>query len=85
MNLPDLQREAHAIAKEKGWWDEERTFGDCIALVHSELSEALEEYRKHGLEPSSENPEQLRGPTHDTAWVDELGTFQSSETYPLTL
>ena len=30
---------------------------------------------------SSENPEQLRGPTHDTAWVDELGTFQSSETF----
>ena len=27
------------------------TFGDLIALVHSELSEALEAYREHGLEP----------------------------------
>ena len=32
MNLTDLQQEAHAIAKEHGWWDEERTFGDLIAL-----------------------------------------------------
>ena len=28
MDLKALQREAHAIAKEKGWWDEERTFLD---------------------------------------------------------
>ena len=47
MDLKALQREAHAIAKEHGWWDEERTFGDLIALVHSELSEALEAYRRH--------------------------------------
>ena len=27
---------------------------------------------------SSENPEQLRGPEHDTAWVDELGKYTDS-------
>ena len=48
MDLKALQREAHAIAKEHGWYDTERSFGDLIALVHSELSRALEAYREHG-------------------------------------
>ncbi len=37
----------HAIAKEKGWWDAERNDGELIALMHSELSEALEAMRQH--------------------------------------
>ena len=48
MRIKDLQKEVHAIAKDKGWHDMPRTTGDLIALCHSELSEALEETRFAG-------------------------------------
>ena len=50
MDLKTLQKEAHAIAKDHGWWDEERTFGDLIAEVHSKLSKALEAYRSGNID-----------------------------------
>ena len=36
----------HASARDHGFWDSELNFGEKIALVHSELSEALEKNRK---------------------------------------
>lgn len=46
MNLDQWAREIHEIAVEHGWWDEERSFGEIVALCHSELSEALEADRR---------------------------------------
>lgn len=43
--LNELAQQINKTAHEHGWWDKSRSFGDVIALCHSELSEALESYR----------------------------------------
>lgn len=48
--------EVNNNAKEKGWWDSERNDGEMIALMHSELSEALEALR-HGNPVDDHIPE----------------------------
>ena len=39
--------EAHRTAVNNGWWEKDRELPELLALVHSEVSEALEEYRKN--------------------------------------
>lgn len=52
MEIEKTKREIHQTAINKGWWDKPRSFGDIIALCHSELSEALEAYRNGELDVS---------------------------------
>ena len=57
MNLTEYVKEAHKIAQEHGWWDEDRPLTECLLLVHCELSEAVEELRKEPFTMSAVNEE----------------------------
>jgi NTP pyrophosphatase (non-canonical NTP hydrolase) len=45
-SLNELSQQIHETAINHGWWEEERKLPELVALFHSELSEALEEYRE---------------------------------------
>jgi NTP pyrophosphatase (non-canonical NTP hydrolase) len=48
-----LSKEIYQANVKKGFYDDEKNLGEMLALIHSEVSEALEADRKHIYAPKS--------------------------------
>jgi NTP pyrophosphatase (non-canonical NTP hydrolase) len=53
-SLAELTEEVARLNRANGWHDTERTFGDDVALLHSEVSEMFEAFRDHGTDDATE-------------------------------
>jgi len=53
--IRNAQKTVHQFARDKGFWEKDRNDAEMIALMHSELSEALEAIRHEGYELVSEH------------------------------
>jgi hypothetical protein len=47
IDLNEFIVDVHKNAVAHGWWDDNRTFAELRSLLHCELSEAMESYRKN--------------------------------------
>lgn len=58
-----MAKDVHSNAVNHGWWEDDRSDGEILALIHSEVSETLEALR-HG------NPGDDKCPSHNSATVE---------------
>lgn len=64
--LEDAADWVERVNRANGWYEGNRTFGEDVALLHSEISEMLEAYRTHGAEDF-------------TARAEDIGVLQKPE------
>jgi NTP pyrophosphatase (non-canonical NTP hydrolase) len=53
-SLKEMSAEVEDFERSKGWLDQQFSFGERMALLHSEVSEALEAWRMWGTEDATE-------------------------------
>ena len=64
MTIKDLVSEAHEVAKDHGWWEEPRSPLEIAALIHTEVAEFTEEFRKPSVQEDGGKPV---GPLYEIA------------------
>ena len=92
MNLAELQKDIHTIAKERNCSDPDETIGDMVAEVHLELSKAFESYLNEewipGLETGNEIDTRVEGALANviiqTVQMAELCQAEPEFTFDLT-
>ena len=47
MTILEIQKRAYEISKAKGWYENTINIPEKLALIHSEVSEALDAYRNY--------------------------------------
>lgn len=66
--MEKMIKQAHEMAKEKGFWDTERNVPEMLMLVVSEVSEALEALRKNHYANGPASMELMNANSEDEAW-----------------
>lgn len=79
--LREMSEQVYAWCKRKGWEPSPgRTFGDEMALLHTEISEAVEAYRANGVKPWVIIPESVE----DKPWWQFWRKAHVTPAYKLT-